>query len=287
MEHRIRCIRGTVGLVLLVGAALFGPAPLFSESVPPEESETIGRSVEGREITVERLGDGTVDVVVVGGIHGGYEANSILLARRLLAHFRDDPDGLPEEFTLHVVANMNPDGLHAVTGGTPEEEFDFEAVSTFHGRFNARGVDLNRNWDADWEPTSYWGDQEVDAGTAPFSEPETKAVRDYFERIDPVASVFYQSAADGLWYSGAQDRWEPARRLALAYHEASGYSMPERSDGEVDGPVDYSITGSSDGYFYRREHPNITVELATHHDIEWERNLAGFRALLEELQSER
>lgn len=44
--------------------------------------EVIGRSVEGRPITVERVGSGPIDVLIVGGIHGGYEANSIVLARR-------------------------------------------------------------------------------------------------------------------------------------------------------------------------------------------------------------
>ncbi|MFP4431387.1 MAG: M14 family metallopeptidase [Spirochaetaceae bacterium] len=244
--------------------------------------EIIGRSVEGRPITVEQVGDGPTDVLVVGGIHGGYEANSIALARRLLRHYRENPGELPEEFTLHVIDNMNPDGLHRITEGTPIEEFDFQGADTRSGRFNARGVDLNRNWDGDWQPTSYWGNQEVDAGSEPFSEPETQAVRDYFERVEPAASIFFQSAAAGIWYSGAEDEWEPSRRLADAYSRGSGYRMPE----EDNGPVDYEITGSADDYFYEIGHHNLTVELTTHYDIEWERNLAGFRAFLRALQDE-
>ena len=244
--------------------------------------EIIGRSVEGRTISVERLGDGPTDVLVVGGIHGGYEANSIALSRRLLKHYRNNPADLPGEFTLHVIDNMNPDGLYRITEGTPIDEFNFRAVNTVPGRFNARGVDLNRNWDGDWQPTSYWGQREVDAGSAPFSEPETRAVRDYFFEIEPVASVFFQSAAAGIWFSGAEDGWEPSRRLALAYSRASGYRMPEPDDG----PVDYEITGSADDYFYEIGHRNLTIELTTHYDIEWDRNLAGFRAFLQALQNQ-
>ena len=256
--------------------AVFAPGPaLYGQ-------EVIGRSVEGRPITVERVGDGPTDVLVVGGIHGGYEANSIALARRLLEHYRENPGELPEGFTLHVIDNMNPDGLYRITEGAPVAEFDFRAVNIRPGRFNARGVDLNRNWDGDWQPTSSWGTQQVDAGSAPFSEPETRAVRDYLQRIDPAASVFFQSAAAGIWYSGAEDRWEPSRRLAEAYSRGSGYRMPE----EDDGPVDYEITGSADDYFYEIGHRNLTIELTTHYDIEWERNLAGFRALLRALQNE-
>jgi hypothetical protein len=241
--------------------------------------------VEGRPITVQTVGSGPIDVLVVGGIHGGYEANSIALSRRLLAHFRNNRDALPAAFTLHVIDNMNPDGLHRVTRGTPIEEFDFRAANTVPGRFNANWVDLNRNWDGDWQPTSYWGTREVDAGSAPFSEPETRAVREYFERTDPAVSIFYQSAAFGLWYSGAEDGWEPARRLAEVYHEASGYRMPEPDDDDDGGgPVDYEITGSADDYFYEIGHRNLTVELTNHYDIDWDRNLAGFTALLEALR---
>ena len=286
---------GLVPPALVIVAAMFLTAAAhisFAQSGSGEHraaagsGEVIGHSVEGRPITVERVGSGPTDVLIVGGIHGAYEANSIVLARRLLEHYRTSPQALPEDFTLHVIDNMNPDGVHRVTGATPIEQFDFRSADTVPGRFNARWVDLNRNWDGDWQPTSYWGNREVDAGSAPFSEPETRAVRDYVERIDPAVSVFYQSAAFGLWYSGAEDGWEPARRLAEVYHRASGYRMPEPDDGSGDsgGPVDYEITGSADDYFYEIGHPNLTVELTNHYDIDWDRNLAGFSALLEELR---
>ncbi|MFO7781104.1 MAG: M14 family metallopeptidase, partial [Spirochaetia bacterium] len=240
---------GLVPPALVIVAAMFLTAAAhisFAQSGSGEHraagssGEVIGHSVEGRPITVERVGSGPIDVLIVGGIHGAYEANSIVLARRFLEYHRTNPRELPEEFTLHVIDNMNPDGVHRVTGGTPVEEFDFRTADTAPGRFNARWVDLNRNWDGDWQPTSYWGNREVDAGSAPFSEPETRTVRDYVERIDPAVSVFYQSAAFGLWYSGAEHGWEPARRLAEAYHEASGYRLPRADEdtGETDGPID-------------------------------------------------
>jgi hypothetical protein len=259
--------------------ALSVAVPAIGQSTEDASGEVIGRSVEGRPIVVERVGSGPIDVLVVGGIHGGYEHNSIVLARRLLRRYARRPSRLPRDVTLHVIDNMNPDGLYRITGGTPIAEFDFRSVNTVPGRFNARGVDLNRNWDGDWQPTSYWGAREVDAGTEPFSEPETRAVRDYFLRVEPAVSVFYQSAANGLWYSGAEDRWPPARRLAEVYSEASGYPLPGDDDDD-DGLVDYEITGSADDYFYKVAHPNITVELTTHHSIDWERNLAGFESLL-------
>ena len=273
-------------LAILTVAAMTGTVGgLFAQAPPAGEREIIGRSVEGRPITASRIGSGPVDVILVGGIHGGYEANSILLARRFAEHYRGALDELAPEFTLHVIENMNPDGLYRITGGADPAEFDFRAVNTVPGRFNARGVDLNRNWDGQWRPVSYWRGREVDAGTEPFSEPETRAVRDYFLRVDPVASVFFQSAAAFLWYSGAEEGWEESLELAQAYSVGSGYRVLQPSGGGGDN--DFDITGSADDYFYTIGHRNVTVELTTHYEIEWDRNLAGVRSLLRALRSER
>jgi hypothetical protein len=251
--------------------------------------ELIGRSVEGRPIYVERIGNGPIDLLIVGGIHGGYEANSVVLARRVARHFRENRSELAPDFTLHIIDLMNPDGLNRVTSGVAAEAFDFRSADTVPGRFNANGVDLNRNWDADWGPVSYWGTTPVNTGSAPFSEPETRAVRDYFRSIEPSASIFFQSAGSFIWYSGAEDRWDPARTLALAYSAASGYELrelPPRPEGEPRPPRRFDITGSSDDWFYSIGHRNITVELTNHYEIEWERNLAGVRAVLAVLAGE-
>jgi hypothetical protein len=268
---RVRTARVIAALIFVVSCVVPASA----------QQREIGRSVEGRPILVETFGSGPVDLIIVGGIHGGYEANSILLARRFAAHFRQEPQDLAARFTLHIIDNMNPDGLFRVTAGIPAEEFDFESANTPPGRFNANGVDLNRNWDATWRPVSTWRNQDVDAGDAPFSEPETVAVRDYFLEVEPVASVFYQSAGAFLWYSGAEEGWTPSLSLAEVYGSASGYRVvrPPRRDPEEED----DITGSADDWFYKIGHRNITVELTTHYVLEWERNLAGLRALLAEL----
>jgi hypothetical protein len=248
---------------------------------PIDTREIIGYSVEDREIRVDTIGSGPVDILIVGGIHGGYEANSVVLARRVARHFRENSEELDPRFTLHIIDLMNPDGLYRITGGVPAEQFNFRAVNTRPGRFNANMVDLNRNWGADWKPVSYWGTTQVNTGTGPWSEPETRAVRDYFQRIEPAASIFFQSAGSFLWYSGAERSWPYSRELAQAYSAASGYLLRERDPGEAPRNNPFEITGSSDDWFYSIGHRNITVELTNHYEIEWERNLAGLKAVLE------
>jgi hypothetical protein len=59
-----------------------------------------------------------------------------------------------------------------------------------------------------------------------------------------------------------------------AYSKASGYPA-------VDSFNAYPITGDSEGWLASIGIPAITVELKTHQTLEWENNLAGFRAVLE------
>ena len=260
---------------ILLAAAPFAAAEAGISDAEGVEENIIGYSVEKRAITAVTLGEGDKNVILIGGIHGGYEWNTIVLARKVMEYYGANREEIPAGYTLHFIPNMNPDGLYKITGGEPIGTVNFAEKNTAPGRFNANGVDLNRNWDdEEWKPTSYWGHRVVDAGTHPFSEPETRIVRDYINHRNPELVIFFQSAANGIWYGGKQDMWEPARRFAEAYAEASGYPLPRGTDG----PVSYEITGSASGYLYSRGIPALTIELETHLQIEYERNLAGVKA---------
>lgn len=261
-------------ICILLGAA---GTMAFAETGNPAayEEYTIGYSVEKRQINAVSIESGERNVILIGGIHGGYEWNTIVLARRIMEYYIENTQEIPAGYSLHFIPNMNPDGLYKITGGKPIDKVNFAEKNTVPGRFNANGVDLNRNWDDDeWKPTSYWGHRVVDAGESPFSEPETRIVRDFILERDPELIIFFQSAANGIWYGGKQDMWEPARRFAEAYSQASGYPLPEGTDG----PVSYEITGSASGYLYSRGIPTLTIELETHLQIEYERNRAGVKA---------
>jgi murein tripeptide amidase MpaA len=159
----IRANRVLLGFTLLLVTI---PGGLWAKNSADDECErVIGRSVQGRPLRAFTIGSGSRSVVFVGGIHGGYEWNSIVLAREIRDHFRANPELLAEDLSLSIIPAMNPDGLARVTGGRPVDEVDLASLNTVPGRFNARGVDLNRNWGSeDWQPTSYWGRRQVDAG---------------------------------------------------------------------------------------------------------------------------
>ncbi|MEX0931839.1 MAG: M14 family metallopeptidase [Candidatus Paceibacterota bacterium] len=253
---------------------------IISEPIVEEENpvhEVIGTSVEGRDIEVYTYGTGDTHLLFVGGIHGGYEWNSILLAYEFKDYLDANIDTLPEYLTISVIPSLNPDGTYAVI--EKEGRFTYadaqNSDSDAVGRFNANDVDLNRNFDCKWAPESSWRGAVVSAGDAPFSEPEAQALRGFVEKTSPSAVVFWHSQANTVYASECEDGIIPETLdIMNAYADAAGYNKVEAFDA-------YPITGDAEGWLASIGIPAVTVELKTHETVEWEQNLRGIKALFE------
>ena len=271
--------------ILLVGVFVFINLRKELPEIPTEpieseirvERKIIGASVEGRGIEAYTYGKGDTHLMFVGGIHGGYEWNSVLLAYTFIDYLEANPEVLVENLRVSVIPSANPDGLYAVI----KKEGRFAAgdvlpsASTGLGRFNAHNVDLNRNFDCTWQPESTWRDKKVSAGSWPFSEPETQAIRDFVLEHEPDAVIFWHSQANAVYPAECGgDILPKTRDIMQAYARAAGYQALESFDA-------YEVTGSADGWLASIGIPALTVELQTHETIEWERNLAGIEALFE------
>jgi len=270
-------IAGVVLTLFVVGLAVwvYWPAPQAPVVVPtvtepPAEvvatstESVIGSSVQGRDITAHTFGTGETNLLFVGGVHGGYEANSVRLADAMIGHLHANTDLIPDDITVHIIPVLNPDGYALPASASDQDR-----------RFNANGVDLNRNFDCKWAPESSWRGQTVSAGSAPFSEPEAAALRDYVQETNPSAAVFWHSIANNVYGSECENGILP-ETLALmnVYAEAGNYGKVPQFDA-------YPITGDVEGWLASINIPAVTVELETRNSIEWERNLAGTIATLE------
>jgi len=249
--------------------------------VEPEMSkETIGSSVQSRPIEAYRFGNGPTDVLFVGGIHGGYEWNSVVLAYEMIEYFTENIYDLPSNLTIHVIPNANPDGLAMVTreNTTRLSSADVIAWSADgRGRFNANGVDLNRNFDCKWSPEASWRGRSVGAGDEPFSEPESKALRDYVLSTQPVAGIFWHSIANTVYGSECHEGILPlTTEIMNRYATAGRYQAVPIFDA-------YPVVGDIEGWLATLGIAAITVELETRDSTEWNRNLAGTLAVLEYL----
>jgi len=277
----------TIVVLLVIGLGLFGiviwyknthkvPDIPIAEITKPNY-EIIGKSVENRKIEAFTYGQGSKKVLFVGGIHGGYEWNSVLLAYNFLDYLDANPNFVPNNLSITVIPSANPDGVFKVVG--KEGRFKVTDVptniaSTTAGRFNAHGVDLNRNFDCHWAATGTWQGKTVSAGTAVFSEPEAVALRDYILKNKPDAVIFWHSQANAVYASQCQAGILPGTIAIMnSYALAAGYSAVKTFDS-------YVVNGAAEDWLASIGIPAITVELKTHEAIEWDKNLLGIKALL-------
>ena len=242
-----------------------------------KDETIIGTSTEGRAITAYHYGTGKTELLFVGGIHGGYEWNTVLVAYQMMDYLKTNPSVIPSNLKVTVIPVLNPDGLNKVVGTSGT--FDKSDVSSSQavvtsGRFNANNVDLNRNFDCDWKTTGTWQNKTVNGGDKVFSEPESQAIRDYIEANEPTAVVVWYSAAGGVYSSSCHNGiLAETKTLTNTFAKASGYPAFETFDF-------YATTGDMVNWLAKENIPAISVLLTTHDNTEWDKNKAGIDALL-------
>lgn len=304
-----KIIVGLVALVIIAGVAYFltkggasqvpeqqsseQPSTLPPTPTPPEEvasstqpaeqpaqaepTSVLGTSVGERAITAYHFGTGDTELLFVGGIHGGYSWNTALVAYELVDYLTKHPEAVPANERVTVIPVLNPDGLYKVTGkdGVFTAADVPAAADTVAGRFNGNTVDLNRNFDCDWQAKGVWQTKQVSGGGAAFSEPESQAIKSYIDAHTPAAVVVYYSSAGGVFSSNCHNGVLPeTAALTKLYADASGYKAYENFDY-------YEITGDMVNWLAKEGIPAISVLLTNHTDTEWNKNLAGVQAVLE------
>ncbi len=229
---------------------------------PPGEPVVIGWTVEGRALEVYRFGDGAHKRMIVAGIHGGYEYNTVKLALELITHLKMYPWVVPEDVTLYILPDLNPDG-YALQHGK-------------YGRANAHGVDLNRNWDAnwqaDWSRSGCWDLVPITAGAYAHSEPEVQALAGFLLANPVEALISYHSAGLGIFPGGIPPT---ANSIALAQRlsAVSSYAYPPVATG-----CDY--TGQFANWAAGTGIPAVDIELSTHGETDYDINLQVLDAFL-------
>ncbi len=255
------------------------PSDSDSEESAKDDRETIiGSSEEERAITAYHYGSGETEIAFIGGIHGGYSWNTTLVAYELMEYLEENEENIPSNIRVTVIPVLNPDGLSKVVSSV--DDFSQADVSTdestlISGRFNARNVDLNRNFDCDWQSSGTWQKKTVSGGSKAFSEPESQALREYVQNEKPAAVIAWYSAAGGVFSSNCHNGILPeTKTLTNLYADASGYKAYENFDF-------YTITGDMVNWLAKNGTPAISVLLTNHTDIEWSKNKAGIEAILE------
>jgi hypothetical protein len=211
---------------------------------------------------VYRFGAGEIERMIIAGIHGGYEWNTIALADELIAHLDKHPELIPPDVALYILRSLNPDGEARARG--------------VDGRVNDNGVDLNRNWpshwQADWPRDGCWKYTPVTAGSGPGSEPETIALMNFLLEYHVDALINYHSAVLGI-FPGGQPPDLASVSLAEAVDEVSTYPYP---------PIDTGcqFTGQLIDWASDNGIAALDIELTNHRDTDFEMNLRVLSVLL-------
>lgn len=195
--------------------------------------DTIGKSVEERDIEVAIIGEGSEAAVVVVGSIQGDQINTRDLIESLVDDLWHERDRIPAQIAFHLIPTLNPDGNFAGK------------------RRNAHNVDLNRNWStSDWtaNPDQPDGVVEGAGGSHPHSEPETQSLADHLLslhrqntnlRLVLLHSSKRLSSGGEVYPGRTASGWDQsALSLAHRYAEATGYTVkvtwdPYETTGEL------------------------------------------------------
>ena len=232
--------------------------------------EIIGYSYNGRKLLSLCAGDKNAEhhVLIQAAIHGREHITSLVamaLLERLLSR------KVPEGFCFHFLPMTNPDGAAI----SQLLSFDCALAEIYESdckkgrsegpmelylqrwKSNARGVDLNRNFDAGFSkitgPKS--PSSENYRGLNAFSEPESAALRDYTEAYDFCATISYHAMGNEIYYEFGDNSPvnEAGRTLAEAVAKKTGYRLVEDDGTSFGGYKDWAIE--------KMRIPSLTIEV--------------------------
>ena len=222
--------------------------------------ESIGKSVEGRELFTIKMGNGPYKIFINGAHHGMEWITSAMLMR-FCKEFSDSyrtqtpfcnyqTDRLWNRCTITILPMVNPDGVQK---GIDTPGLRWQA--------NARGVDLNHNYNAGWEeckrqeaiagivkpgPTRYGGE-------FPESEPETKALVRFSRSEQFDIAICYHTQGEEIYYQYGTNHPRRSSTLAKAFASVSGYKTASP-------PEIASHGGYKDWFIQEFKRPGFTIE---------------------------
>ena len=248
-------------------------------------SETLVSTRLGRPILALTIGTGPRRVLYSAAHH----ANEWLTATVLLKFAEDlaeaiqsgsrlggvDAAQLAEQTTIHIVPMVDPDGVDLVTGAIAPGSEDYAQAQALAEKYpaipfpdgwkaNLSGVDLNLQYPAGWlmareikfsQGYTQPGPRDY-VGRFPLSQPESLALYDYTERVDPAIVIAWHSQGEVIYWQYGGIEVSGARELAERFADASGYALE-------DTPYASSFAGYKDWCIQAYRRPGFTIEVGT------------------------
>lgn len=212
----------------------------------------LGESILGRGIPIITLGNGPKALLYVGAHHGMEWITSLVLTKwiyEVCEHlcFGGCLYGTPiqrllSSYTLYVVPMLNPDGVEYQIHGVMENNPLYNRImrmnqnseSFTNWQANARGVDLNHNYDAGfWEYKELEKEAGIEegaptrfSGEAPESEPEVAYLCSFIRFHQELCGVLtLHSQGEEIFYQSHGKAPKNAETIAGHIASISGYQL--------------------------------------------------------------
>lgn len=214
----------------------------------------IGTSVLDRAIPILHVGSGKRRLLYVGAHHGMEWITSAILMRfvnefcelysRNKKIYNYSLNYLFATRSIHIIPMLNPDGVDYQINGVSEDNILRERLIGMNGgsndfkgwQANARGVDLNRNYNCRYaeykqiekEIGIYGGAPVRFSGECPESEPEVGALCNYLRFNGNIRAVLtFHSQGEEIYYKSGEKTAPRSRNIAERLARASGYLLCE------------------------------------------------------------
>ena len=241
---------------------------------------SLGCSILGKDIPLLTLGHGPAGILYVGAHHGMEWMTSLLLlrfvnelceyARNNRTAYRMSVTQLLESHTLYVIPMLNPDGvdyqIHGVGGDNPLRDrvlrMNGGSEDFSHWQANARGVDLNHNYDAGF---AEYKQIELDngipcgaptrfSGEAPESEPEVAYLCNFIRFHEDLRGVLtLHTQGEEIFYQSGGRAPAKSASVARRLSQLCGYRLSTAMGAAAYG-------GLTDWCVQKMELPSFTLE---------------------------
>ena len=184
----------------------------------------VGKSILGKKITAYKIGNGKKHVLYVAAHHGSeYISASVLMSfvlfmtdklTRAGTFWGINTEFLLQKFTFWVIPCLNPDGVELAINGLFDSLLSDRllrmngSLDFTHWQANARGVDLNHNYDFGFLEYKRLELQEGISegrtrysGNYPESEPETSALASFIRTLMPHLVISLHSQGREIYFS--------------------------------------------------------------------------------------
>ena len=237
-----------------------------------------GKSALGKTIFGLVIGEGNENILYVGGTHGLEWITSLLLLRftgNLAKAYENkgsvrgfNVTDILKNKRLIIIPELNPDGIDiSLTGEEGCGIYKQQNLAICNGDFsgwsaNARGVDINHNFNADWytlrekeEKNNIFGPSPGRyGGRYPESEPETKAITRLCRNIDISLLVTFHSQGEEIYYEYGNNTPEKSLYIAKMLSAVTDYTLV-KNEGLA------SSGGLKDWFIEEFGKPAFTVEV--------------------------